>query len=552
MGKIGRNQPCPCGSGKKFKRCHGAFEVSPSQSPLLPPSKSLQDTLRQAEARQKLLERQQGRGRGIVSGKLGDKRFVAVGNNIFHSERWLTFCDFLSSYIKIKLGPEWGNGELRKNFADRHPIMQWYDAVARAQAEHPDAASKKAVKSSPITGAMVCYLGLAYNLYLLEHNVELQVRYLKRLKDVRNFQGAYYELIVAGVLLRAGFRLELENETDDSTKHCEFSAVSKTTGRKYWVEAKMRSVEGVLGKTRHDGAKPTDRDATRNLTAHLNGALGKPAADERLVFIDLNAEIPNGNGLPDWFDKAIIRLEAREKVLKAHETAYVFVTNLPFHRYLNETSVPRQVLAYGLGIADFSKPVPRTLREAYSLKRKHIDGHEIMDAIQEYPVFPDTFDGSLRSDSTGLNVKIGETYLFTDMGDAPGTVATVTTGVVDDTKGEALIGVTTSNGESFIMRQPLTPEQLEDYRRFPDLFFGEESGNGGGIDDPLKFFEWLLKTYSKTPKEKLLEFMSTGPNAAALALLPQAELAEIYCERLVLNFLSQHAPEKLRPPLSDG
>ena len=24
--KIGRNEPCPCGSGKKFKNCHGALE----------------------------------------------------------------------------------------------------------------------------------------------------------------------------------------------------------------------------------------------------------------------------------------------------------------------------------------------------------------------------------------------------------------------------------------------------------------------------------------------------------------------------------------------
>jgi preprotein translocase subunit SecA len=23
-GKVGRNEPCPCGSGKKFKHCHGA------------------------------------------------------------------------------------------------------------------------------------------------------------------------------------------------------------------------------------------------------------------------------------------------------------------------------------------------------------------------------------------------------------------------------------------------------------------------------------------------------------------------------------------------
>ena len=26
-GKIGRNEPCPCGSGKKYKHCHGAFEA---------------------------------------------------------------------------------------------------------------------------------------------------------------------------------------------------------------------------------------------------------------------------------------------------------------------------------------------------------------------------------------------------------------------------------------------------------------------------------------------------------------------------------------------
>lgn len=24
MGTVGRNDPCPCGSGQKFKRCHGA------------------------------------------------------------------------------------------------------------------------------------------------------------------------------------------------------------------------------------------------------------------------------------------------------------------------------------------------------------------------------------------------------------------------------------------------------------------------------------------------------------------------------------------------
>jgi preprotein translocase subunit SecA len=24
--KVGRNEPCPCGSGKKYKQCHGQLE----------------------------------------------------------------------------------------------------------------------------------------------------------------------------------------------------------------------------------------------------------------------------------------------------------------------------------------------------------------------------------------------------------------------------------------------------------------------------------------------------------------------------------------------
>jgi len=30
--KVGRNDPCPCGSGKKYKKCHGAGEGPPQGS----------------------------------------------------------------------------------------------------------------------------------------------------------------------------------------------------------------------------------------------------------------------------------------------------------------------------------------------------------------------------------------------------------------------------------------------------------------------------------------------------------------------------------------
>jgi uncharacterized protein len=32
----GRNDPCPCGSGRKFKRCHGQTGVQPRSEAILP------------------------------------------------------------------------------------------------------------------------------------------------------------------------------------------------------------------------------------------------------------------------------------------------------------------------------------------------------------------------------------------------------------------------------------------------------------------------------------------------------------------------------------
>jgi preprotein translocase subunit SecA len=31
--KVGRNDPCPCGSGKKYKHCHGRVSTGPPQQP---------------------------------------------------------------------------------------------------------------------------------------------------------------------------------------------------------------------------------------------------------------------------------------------------------------------------------------------------------------------------------------------------------------------------------------------------------------------------------------------------------------------------------------
>ena len=352
--------------------------------------------LEQHRAAERIRETQQGLGRPIISLDANGHKIVAVGNTVDFSRAWKTFPDFLAEYLRRVLDPAWGNAELAKPFAERHTIVQWHDTYTRYQHETIKVPGQP--HSAVVTGIVACYLGLAYSLYLLAHNVDLQARLIRRLKDPGNFQGAYYELIVANALIRAGFTLTLEDELDGTTKHCEFAAVSKRTGKKYWVEAKMRSVVGLLGKTAADGT--TDPNPISRLIPHLNSALAKPAADERMIFIDLNAEVQlDASGKPTWIDIAANRLEEYEaKELTGGVTAYVFVTNMAFHRMLDRPPIGA-ALPHGLGIPDYNRPGTFRLSEMHRQRRKHVDAHEVGQAFIRYTAFPTTFDGGLPSES---------------------------------------------------------------------------------------------------------------------------------------------------------
>ena len=270
MTKRGRNQPCPCGSGKKIqavlRRNYSAAPVTSSLTEII-------EALERHYAKERIRQQQQGLGKPIIAAHFNDCQIVAVGKTVHWSAKAKTFLDFLGEYIKRVLGTgNWGNIELAKPLEQRHTLPWWYDAYCRYQTAtipKPDE-----VASAEMTGVVACYLGTAYSLYLLDHNVEPQGRLVGRLKNPREFQGAYYELMIANTLIRAGFILTLEDETDPSTKHCELAAVSKRTGKKYWVEAKMRAVAGLFGKDRSDRA--SNPNALSQMIPQLNNALQKP------------------------------------------------------------------------------------------------------------------------------------------------------------------------------------------------------------------------------------------------------------------------------------
>jgi len=536
--KIGRNKTCPYGSGKKYKHCHGSIGAEPSHA-------EIARHFQRIQAEQRIRERQQGEGRPIIALKHGEQQVVAVGNRLMWSDKWKSFPDFLGDYLKKVVGPDWGNAEIKKPLAERHPLMQWYDAYCRYQQEVIK--SPGTLGNYEVVGIVACYLGVAYSLYLLDHNVELQARLLKRLKDTGQFQGAYYELLVANVLIRAGFKLTLEDETDGATKHCEFSAISSKTGKKYWVEAKMRGVAGLLGRTKADGG--ADEKPLGSLIPHLNAALAKPASDERLIFIDLNGELPVDTGednRPAFIEAAVERLKKYESEGKAEgKTAYVFVTDIAWHRSLR--GHPLAVVApFGLGFPDFNRSGFFRMSERYMQDRTHRDAIRIAEGFTGLTKYPSTFDGKLPSEAyeNSQRVMIGETYDFGgDIG-----VGLVTAATVMTQDKHAVLGVTRlSDGISHLIKKPMTDRELLDYQENSDAYFGQLGPKRKMNKTPYEFFESLVEIHLPWKTEQILDKLKGYADFEKLRELPHEHLVAVYCEGLVAMIQGMQAGTHNKP-----
>lgn len=531
--KIGRNDPCPCGSGRKYKHCHGKPSNTP---PLRRTPKELEEAgrllLERAKAQEKQREQQQGFGRAIISTELNGTRFVAIGKRLMWSDKWKTVPDFLGNYLRSTLTPKWGNAELAKPFEQRHPILVWYDHVCRLQKETITEPGK--VAYAPITGAADAWFRLAYDLYSLEHNAELQQKLLRRLKNPEMFLGARYETFVAGAMIRAGFDIEFEDEDDRSSTHVEFTATCRKSGRKYSVEAKQKKV--------------TDENERFRLGRLLQKALKKSAKHPRIVFIGigyLDAQDAGDGLMPERFAKALAdmrRFEGRSLNGQPLPPAYLFVTNRPHDLDLEGKHIRTTILAEGFQILwfKFDAAFP-SLRAAHQARKEHADMHQLLESMRIHSEIPTTFDGTppeLAFAGQTQRLIIGETYLVPDAKgvERPGKLTSAT---VNEAESKAYVAHLLDNGEAVIGTVPLTPEELAAYRRHPDTFFGVEMKATRKAETPLEFFDFIMDGYRDTPKERLLEFMADNPDIEELKTMSKEDLTEIYAERCTWSVMRQ-------------
>jgi hypothetical protein len=532
--KIGRNDPCPCGNGRKFKQCHGRpqFELPNLVSSANLEKQIIAEGRRQFErhkVRELQRQKQQGLGRPIISIEHKGYRFVAVGNRL-HYGKWKTFADFLANYIKAILGGEWGNAEIAKPLEERNPLMQWYEKICRLQAAHVKESG--VLFSTPVTGAVSAYNRLAYNLYLIAHNgKDIQTRLIARLRNKDNFQGAFFETQVAAWLIKAGFELEYEDESDRKSKHCEFTATYTATGEKYSVEAKSREIEFANASRPKVGRK-------------LYEALEKKADNKRLIFLNLNKPLHTPEAADIAMDRAeriISQSEGMQIDGEPAPPAYVCITNMSDQYALDTSTLATAILFRGFKIHDFMGIEFPSIREAVRARERHWPMFQLFKSMEEHREIPQTFGGELPSEvfveNPPARLQVGKFFAVPGP-DGVEVNAKLMNATVMNGKAHAILH-DPNTSKSWIGTFDMTPEELDDYEKYPETYFGVHEKSGRKIETAVEMFDWFFDVYRHTPKEKLLEFMAGHPDHEGLRNLPQKELAEILCERYVMNMVAK-------------
>lgn len=495
---------------------------------------------RRADAVRMRRLQQQGLGRPILSAEVAGTRFVIVGKRRYHSTKWLTFHDFLRDYLLGSLGPDWSNAEQAKPLEDRHQILRWY---AQAAADAKALANPNGVTSGPMTGAIQAFLNLACNIYLIAYHGDGQDMadiYLRRLRSTRDddFIGALFETYAAAAFLKAGFTLTYEETKPQTTSCVEFVATWPASGEKFSVEVKSR-VQAAEGRV---VVEPVDEVRRLRIGARLAKALKKAAAHARFVMIEINVpdQLKAAGTLDGWPAAALKQVRENEDAKgpdgERLPPAYVFVTNHAFHNDLAGLGGNIQALAVGFRMPDFGPDVRYPgYAGVMAARDKHAPMTALIESMKTHYEIPATFDGELPSvfskGSDAVRLKFGERYLIPDVDGAEHAGRFYNASVKPDT-GEVHGAYELEDGRHVIASNTLDAEELAEYQRYPDTFFGEVLKPGGECDTLVEFWDFLFETYQHTPRGKLLELMANASDIEHLRTLEQRDLAITYAERI--------------------
>jgi hypothetical protein len=280
-----------------------------------------------------------------VSSRRDGKDVVQLGEREYPVDISKPPVFFYWVYLQARLPRPWMTNQAELPVSEQHPLMRWLRGFEAFLTEFERRGRPRESKEFFASDAMAAAL-LAHDLYFLDGNKILQDALVQRLTDRVAFQGARHEVAVAATMVRAGFEVEFEDETDSSRKHPEFVATHHHTRTRIAVEAKSIHRTGVLGYRNGNPPPALDHASFHKIAAQVCGqvqrALPKAHNLPLYVFVDLNltTAVANALGAPVLNEIARILPHVdtgwnRLGVFEGKRMNLLTVTNWPMH--LGET-----------------------------------------------------------------------------------------------------------------------------------------------------------------------------------------------------------------------
>lgn len=371
--KVRPHRKCPCGSKKKYRNCCGKTTSFQDLSP------ELRTFVRETQAKHQIStqyhEQHFGFTPEIKSCLFQNKRMVALAGSLVVSDKpgfdWNTPTDFLTSHLKTTLGNDWFENEVSKPKNERHIVVEWC-----TEGQFTTIDSENPVETCQLNGSALAYLHLAYDFFVLNDQNYLTGNLLKRLKVETSFNSARYEIFVFATMIRAGFKLELFDETLGQGRVTECRANHIQTGEALQVEAKGRNVRGVLGATQ-------GQRKNLDLYGKLRGAVEKSVDEPYIVFVDVNMPELDIYENRDKIDKIRGEYKKLEEKFPDSLPNIVCFTNIPFH-YGRDDQLPSSN-TYGLIIS-------RNPKVKFKNEARVVDS--LRSSLDKYRFLPKEFDES--------------------------------------------------------------------------------------------------------------------------------------------------------------
>lgn len=516
---IGRNAPCPCNSGKKFKRCHGSFRTEDAAEI---PQHVVDLMKKRSEAAEMLRKKQQGYGRPMITAYVDGIRFVQVGTTLAYSRKWGYFPDFLLDNMKRVMTPAWGSNASKK--MPNHPVIRWLRQL--------DDARKSAVAGQPLKtrGGTAALNRFAYALYLIEHNDKPQNNLVARLRNANDFDAACYETLVESAFAVAGAAVEGAEEVQDDSRKPEFIATFPD-GRKFAVEAKRKKG----WRNAFDVGNP---DFQRELQKWIRGMLYKASAKKLInpvYWFELGIADLSADHVPQLHELIVAAIDGAEDLTVKDEltgkcdpaqAAYVVVTNYPEFARDDAERWSQFAILHGFRMEDMRDGVI-DLETAMERHDKHRPVRRVLEAMLEVQTVPSSFAGLPDEllDGTGTPIEtlgLGQSIVYPTEagGEAQGTIEEIT--AMDD---KAWVIVHDENaGKRVIVPVPLTSQEQVAVAKHGNAIFGKPEGPHENITDPLRFYDRMLEIYSDYKHEHLMNQVRGHPQRDALAKLSRDEL----------------------------